>query len=48
MVDEELLSKDEKEQKRKSRNRIFFLVVGLDVLMVAYLIYELIMVFVKK
>ena len=41
------LTPEQQEQKRKSKNRLFFLLIGIDILMVIYLIYEIVTAFTK-
>ena len=44
---EEVLTPEEIESKRKSRNRLFGLLVFVDIAFLGYLIYEIIILFVK-
>ena len=43
-----VLTEEEKIRKQRLRNRLFAVLVGVDILLVAYLIYEMISIFVKK
>ena len=42
------LTEEEKARKERVRTRLFILLIGIDVLLVAYLIYEMISIFVIK
>ena len=43
-----VLTEEEKTRKERLRTRLFALLVGVDILLVAYLIYEMISIFTKK
>ena len=48
MTEKKLLTEEEKARKEKLSTRLFGLLVGIDILLVGYLVYEMISIFVKK
>lgn len=48
MSEEKVLTEEEKTRKERIRTRIFAVLIGIDILLVAYLVYEMISIFVVK